>query len=182
MAHLIAMKQDQCSHFLFGTVGIVPTPDFVLQLRRKIGNDLLLLPGVKSVVFERREEPRGVLLGRRSDNGEWHLPAGMMEPGEQPAPALVREVQEETGVMIEVDRLISLATLPATSYPNGDRVQFLSCTFRAHYLSGAAHVADDESLEVGWYDLDEARRMLEPTDLESIDLALPVEGMPHFLR
>ncbi|HEY9290810.1 MAG TPA: NUDIX domain-containing protein [Microlunatus sp.] len=160
----------------------MPTPDFVRQLRRKIGNDLLLFPGVKSVVFDRREQPGRVLLGKRSDNGEWHLPAGMMEPGEQPAPALVREVLEETGVLIEIDRLISVITLPQHSYPNGDQVQFLSCTFRAHYLSGEAHVADDESLEVGWYDLDQVQQLLGPADLESIRLALPLEGMPYFQR
>ncbi|QDP97678.1 NUDIX domain-containing protein [Microlunatus elymi] len=160
----------------------MPTPEFVLQLRRKIGNDLLLFPGVKSVVFDRREDPSRVLLGKRSDNGQWHLPAGMMEPGEQPAPALVREVLEETGVVIEIDRLISVLTLPRSAYPNGDQVQFLSCAFRAHYVSGDARVADDESLEVGWYDLDRARRMLGPADRESIELALPLEGPPFFHR
>jgi hypothetical protein len=36
-------------------------------------------------------------------------------------------------------------------YPNGDRAQYLDHVLRARYLSGEAHVADDESSEVGWF-------------------------------
>jgi hypothetical protein len=36
-------------------------------------------------------------------------------------------------------------------YPNGDRAQYLDHVLRARYLSGEAHVADDESTEVGWF-------------------------------
>ena len=46
-----------------------------------------------------------VLLARRGDNGRWSVPAGTVDPGEQPADALVREVHEETGVKVAIDRL-----------------------------------------------------------------------------
>lgn len=36
---------------------------------------------------------------------------------------------------------------------NGDRAQYLDHTFRCSHLSGNAHVADDESSEVGWFEL-----------------------------
>ncbi len=39
-----------------------------------------------------------VLLIRRSDNGLWALPGGMVEPGERPESAAVRELAEETGL------------------------------------------------------------------------------------
>ena len=65
----------------------MPTPQFVLDLRQHIGTAPLFLNGVKSVVFDRREEPKQVLLGQRADNAQWRLPAGILEPGEQPAQA-----------------------------------------------------------------------------------------------
>nr|WP_304528888.1 NUDIX domain-containing protein [Nocardiopsis sp. JB363] len=41
---------------------------------------------------------RRVLLIRRSDNGRWAIPGGMVDPGENAPTALVRELREETGV------------------------------------------------------------------------------------
>lgn len=158
----------------------MPTPQFILDLREYIGTSTLLLPGVRSVVFDDAREPSRVLLAKRADNGMWHLPAGIMEPDEQPAPALVREVLEETGVEVAIDRLVSLLTLPTATYPNGDQVQYLSATFRAHYVSGRAHVADDESTDVGWYELDRLPVGLHARERETIDLALPLEAPPYF--
>lgn len=160
----------------------MPTPRFILDLREHIGHDLLFLNGITAVVFDRRDAPRRVLLGQRSDSGQWRLLGGILEPGEQPAPGTVREVLEETGVSVAVDRLVSVITLPPTSYPNGDRVQFLSCTFRAHHVSGEAHVADDESLAVGWYDLDQLPDDLPQQDRDVIAQALPAQGRTDFAR
>ena len=73
----------------------MPTPEFVLSLREKIGHDLLWLMGVSGYV---EDEQGRVLLGRRSDTGEWAMVYGINEPGEEPADTVAREVKEETGV------------------------------------------------------------------------------------
>ncbi len=84
----------------------VPTPDYILDLRRSYGHGRLLLPGVSAVVLRTDlgdpPEPH-MLLTRRSDNGQWALPAGIVEPDEQPATTIVRELVEETRVGAEVD-------------------------------------------------------------------------------
>ncbi|MEU0093398.1 NUDIX domain-containing protein [Kribbella sp. NPDC006257] len=127
------------------------TPKFILQLREKIGHDPLFLAGITAVVLDPDDR---VLLVRRADNGRWTLIAGVLEPGEEPAVAILREIQEETGIVAEVERLVSFEAMPPSSYPNGDQVQFLDLCFRCRPLSGEARVNDDESLEVGWFPLD----------------------------
>ncbi len=126
------------------------TPKFILELRAKIGHDLLWLTGISGVVLDDAEQ---VLLVRRADNGRWSLVAGILEPGEQPAVGLAREIQEETAVVVEVERLLSVQTLPPASYPNGDQVQFLDLCFRCRPLHGEPRVNDDESLDVAWFPL-----------------------------
>ena len=54
------------------------------------------------------------LLMRRADNGFWGLPGGFVEVGESVAAAARREVEEETGWVVELGRLIGVYSDPAT--------------------------------------------------------------------
>lgn len=140
----------------------MPTPDYVLELRRAVGQRLLLLPGVSGVVVRAGRIGPEVLLVRRSDSGEWTLPSGIVEPGEQPADCLVREVREETCVQARTERLALLTVEPEIIYPNGDRCQFVSMIFRCTYLAGQAAVGDEESTEVSWFRLDRLPELTRP--------------------
>jgi len=128
----------------------MPTPEFILALREKVGTEPLWLIGVTAIVLDGER----VLLARRADTGEWSTVSGIVEPGEHPAVTAVREVLEETGVTAEVERLAAVALTKPIVYPNGDRSQYTDLVFRCRYVSGTAVVADDESLEVGWFPLD----------------------------
>ena len=127
------------------------TPDFIRDLRSSIGRQLLWLPGVSVVVLD--DEGR-VLLNRRSDNGKWSLIGGIPEPGEQPAACAVREVQEETGVDCVVERVLVVQALKPVTYDNGDTCQYMDISLRCRAVGGEARVNDDESLEVGWFEVD----------------------------
>ncbi|WP_405910332.1 MULTISPECIES: NUDIX hydrolase [unclassified Streptomyces] len=127
------------------------TPDFILAIRATAGHQLLSLPGVSAVVFD--DEGR-VLLGQRADNRQWAVLAGIPEPGEQPAACAVREVYEETAVRCEIERVVSVRALKPVTYENGDICQFTDITFRCRAVGGEARVNDDESLEVGWFEVD----------------------------
>jgi 8-oxo-dGTP pyrophosphatase MutT (NUDIX family) len=129
----------------------VPTPEFVVALRRKIGHDPLWLPGVGGVVFD---DAGQVLLGQRADTGAWTIITGMVEPGEEPALALRREIEEETGVVVEVEYLLDTSVVGPITFPNGDVCTFLTLDFRCRWVSGTARVNDDESLDVRWFPLD----------------------------
>lgn len=125
------------------------TPDFVLKLREKIGHAPLPLVGVTAIVF--RDEK--ILLGKRADNGQWQPVSGIVDPGEEPADAAVRECAEEAGIVIRVDRLALVQQIPRMTYANGDQVDYLDLVFRCTWVSGDPHPADGELTEVGFYDL-----------------------------
>ena len=124
----------------------MPIPDFIVELRRHVGSAELWLIGVTAVVLRGDE----VLLVRRADTGEWAPVTGIVDPREEPAAAARREVLEEAGVEVSVDRLAWVHVLPTTTHVNGDVATYLDHTFVCSYVGGQAHVADDESVEVGW--------------------------------
>lgn len=152
----------------------MPTPSYILDIRRSYGQGRLLLPGVSAVVVRDDLEPGNshILLLRRSDTGRWSLPAGIVEPDEQPATTIVRELFEETRVKARADRLALLTTDPELTYPNGDRCQYISMTFRCSYLAGKAQVGDEESIEVVWFRTDQLPDELPALLRRRIDTAL----------
>ncbi|MFC7362519.1 DUF429 domain-containing protein [Nocardioides astragali] len=154
-----------------------PIPDFILAIREKIGRDHpLWLPAVTAVV-RRGDE---VLLVERSDDGRWTPVTGIVDPGEEPAVAAAREVREETGVRVRVDRLAATRAHPETVHVNGDRAAYLDLTFACTWLEGEAHVGDDESTAVRWWPVDDPPPMSDVM-LARIDAALSGEREARFV-
>ena len=82
-----------------------------------------------------------VLLRRRNIEpryGMWTLPAGFMELGESVAETVVREVLEETGLVVEPVRLIGVYSGRENqfTYPNGDAIQGCSSFFACRVIGG----------------------------------------------
>jgi 8-oxo-dGTP pyrophosphatase MutT (NUDIX family) len=154
----------------------MPTPEFVLKLREKIGHDLLLLPGVTGVVVNDAGE---VLLVRSRNTQEWTPIGGVMEPHEEPADTLVREICEETGVTAVPERIVSVDALDEMQYPNGDRACYLTTTFLCRAVSGTPKVADEESTAVRYFAPD-ALPPMKPRHRRRIGLALGSEQRAAF--
>lgn len=131
----------------------MPAPDFVLALREKIGHDLLWMPGVTAVVVD--TERTRALAVRRADNGAWTPVTGIVDPGEQPAVAAVREVAEEAGIRVRPLRLASVTSLAETTHVNGDRAQYLDLCFLCEHIDGDPHPADGENTEARWFPIEE---------------------------
>lgn len=94
------------------------------KIRSLVGHELILCPGVTAVVVRDQDGERQVLLVQRSDNAEWTPISGALEPDEDPDAGAAREVLEETCVSVAVERVLWIQTLPQSTYPNGDRVQY----------------------------------------------------------
>lgn len=122
-------------------------PEYIARLRKHVGHDLLWLPSVSAVVCNDAGE---LLLGQRSDDRRWSVISGFVEPDEQPAQAIVREVEEETGLIVVPERISSVWSHPH-SYPNGDQCQYLNIGFHCRVVAGEARVNDDESIDVRWF-------------------------------
>lgn len=116
-----------------------------------------LVPAASAVV---QDTEGRVLLHRRSDNGLWTIPGGAMEPGEDIAGCCLREVHEETGLEVEITRLVGLYTNPrhVVEYADGEVRQQFSVCFSCRPVGGSLAVSD-ESTDVGFYLTDQVEQM-----------------------
>ena len=87
--------------------------------------------------------------GHAPSRGRWSLPGGRVEPGETAREALVREMAEETGLIVEVGELVGEVVRPG---PNG--VTYRIQDFRVT-LAGDNAVAGDDAKEVAWVALED---------------------------
>ncbi|MBI4840858.1 MAG: NUDIX domain-containing protein [candidate division NC10 bacterium] len=110
-----------------------------------------LRPGVAAIISNGEGK---ILLQRRSDNGLWGLPGGSVEIGESVRDAIVREVREETGLTVEVVRLIGVYSDPKVQvvrYPDGNVVHYISSVFACRILAGTLQTCD-ETLDLQFFD------------------------------
>jgi ADP-ribose pyrophosphatase YjhB (NUDIX family) len=125
-------------------------PEYLRNLRSKVGHDLVLLPGVSAIV---RDSEGRILLVRNADDNLWTLPGGIVEPDESPKDATVREMQEETGLLVDPVRIFGVYGGPQfrVTYPNGDVVSFVSTVFECKVVSGAMAPDHEETLDVRYF-------------------------------
>lgn len=100
------------------------------------------------------EKDGHILLGRRKSTSQykpshWSLPGGFIEFGESYLEAAHREVQEETGLTIELNSIVNVASNFFTK-----RIQTLGVAVSAHILSGTP-VPGDDVVELQWHNLAE---------------------------
>src|SRR5262245_51426716 len=89
-----------------------------------------------------------VLLTKREDFEVWCLPGGAVDEGESIAAAAIREAREETGLEIELTRLVGIY-----SRPKGWRSAHL-ILFAAHAAGGALQPDPHEVVKVGYFGQD----------------------------
>lgn len=95
-----------------------------------------------------------ILVIKRRDNGQWQAPGGVLELSESLEAGVLREVLEETGVSVRVDRLTGV-------YKNV-KLGVVALVYRCSFLGGAPSPGD-ESSEVAWMSLANAIAHMQPT-------------------
>ncbi len=96
-----------------------------------------------------------VLLVQRAYNpgkGVWTIPGGYVDQGEQIGEAIIREIQEETGLRSEPQALIALRDLP------GDKHDAY-IVFLMHDLGGSLQAEPTEVSDLGFFSVEQCKEM-----------------------
>jgi ADP-ribose pyrophosphatase YjhB (NUDIX family) len=107
-------------------------------------------PAPAAGILVRDDEGRILLVRRKFEpfSGLWTMPAGFIEYGEDVAETAVRELEEETGLVIEIDGTYAVES--CRDDPRGDTVLVL---YKGHVKGGEMKAGDDAD-EVGFFALD----------------------------
>jgi ADP-ribose pyrophosphatase YjhB (NUDIX family) len=104
-----------------------------------------------------RDETGKILLQCRADIDFWSMPGGNVEIGESVEQGVVREVYEETGLEVRVERLIGVYSEPESypfmSYPDGFTIHYVTHVFTCDHIAGELRLSD-ESTDIGYFAAD----------------------------
>ncbi|NPV67878.1 MAG: NUDIX domain-containing protein [Anaerolineae bacterium] len=159
-----------------------PLRPYYPVLRAAVGHETVILPGALAIV----EDDRGyILMTYRADFACWDFPGGFSDLGETCPATVVREVQEETGLIVEPYALVGLYSDPRlfyVTYPNGDAVHGVGAAYACRVTGGQLipEGADDENSAVAFLPVEQ---VLAQTRLEAISQImhdyLDRGGWPH---
>lgn len=109
---------------------------------------------VPSVTVAIRDDEGRILLIHKVDNDLWALPGGGHDPGERITDTAVREVREETGLDVEIVRLVGTYTDPnhVMAYDDGEVRQQFSLCFEGKWIAGTPREDGTETKAVRWVD------------------------------
>ena len=120
------------------------------SLRDRIGHDLILYPAAGAVILDAQGR---ILLQEKNFEPGWFLPGGGIDPGEHPEQTLVREVAEETGLIVKPGKVLLIVGGEAFryQYPNGDRVEITGPIYRCEVVGRTNAPIDIETKRIEYF-------------------------------
>lgn len=114
------------------------------------------------IAIRDRDSHRDVALIKTESEGRWQLPKGIIDPGETPEQAALREVREEAGISCEIINKVDVIDYWFVNKRSHDpeRIHKFVHFFLMRYLSGDISDHDDEVFEARWVHFDDAISML----------------------
>jgi 8-oxo-dGTP diphosphatase len=115
----------------------------------RVSGSVIVIPCVGAVITDDHGRLLLIKRGHAPGAGLWSLPGGRIEPGETDTEALIREMHEETGLVIEAGRLIGTVQRPA-----GDGAVLDIRDYAATVTGGTLRPGDDAA-DARWVDASE---------------------------
>ena len=126
----------------------LPSAEVKAKLSRELGHITPKLGG-DAAIFNGQGH---ILLMDRVDGSGWCLPCGWVEPNERPADTAVRETKEETGLEVEVRRLVGVFSRPASPATG---LHSMSAVVHLCDVTGGELTLSHEGLGLRYWSLDE---------------------------
>jgi 8-oxo-dGTP diphosphatase len=122
--------------------------------------------GVGAVIVE---GSRVVLIrrGRAPAAGEWSIPGGVMEIGETVREAVVREVREETGLVVKPGELLGVFDRLLRDEDNRARYHYVLIDFLCQRMDEELRAVGDAA-EAGWFTWEEVCKLSLPGDTADV--------------
>lgn len=123
-----------------------------------------------SAILQR--DGRFLLILRRNPPSKdmYAFPGGRAEEGETPDETAVREFAEETGIAVRNPRLFTTYDLIQHRQDGSVSSHFFLSVFLVDADEDAIATAADDAADVGWYSLEEIRRLpVPPSVLECVE-------------
>ncbi|CAM3648232.1 NUDIX domain-containing protein [Erysipelothrix urinaevulpis] len=137
-------------------------------------------PAIAVAIFNENHE---ILLQKRKDLNQWGLISGHIEIGETVKEAVIREVKEETGLIVNITRMIGVYSDPTSQiihYPNGKTTHFITNYFEAEIIGGKLRIDESESVDIRFFKPNELPDNLLTMDPSWLEDALDKKGCGVF--
>ncbi|WP_069808315.1 NUDIX hydrolase [Vulcanisaeta thermophila] len=116
------------------------------------------LVGVGAVVVYEGNRILLIKRGSEPNAGKWSIPGGMVEAGENPEEAVLRELYEETGVRGRVTGLFGIYQYIERDSNGAVKYHFLLLDYLIEPLGGEPRASSD-AVDLGIFSVDEAMRL-----------------------
>ncbi len=111
-----------------------------------------IIVGTGAVILNDEGQVLLVLRKKDPEIHKWSIPGGKVDPFETLAHTIVREVEEETGLVVEVERLLCT---DESIQPEQDR-HLLSLIYKVRYTGGEPQNREPQKhAEIRWFSLNE---------------------------
>jgi ADP-ribose pyrophosphatase YjhB (NUDIX family) len=120
---------------------------YLKWIREKVGKEKVILVSADAIIVN---DDGNIFVQKRTDfENAWCFPGGYLELDESVTVGLIREVKEETGLDVAVEKLIGVYSGEryVFQYPNGDVISPVSFAFRCRVTGGELRVDKHESHE-----------------------------------
>ena len=122
--------------------------DYVRWIRSKVGNSPIILNFAGACILD--DAGRVLLQNRSATEERWGFPGGVIEYGESAEEAAIREVLEETGLVVEIGHLIGIYTSYFDMLPNGDQFQSILAAFQCSIIGGNLSIDGQETHDLAF--------------------------------